>query len=61
MTESHAFGSNLTHFWMRSHSLETADLERSDMGGGGNWVSLLMYEEKMKMFSFSCRWERTPV
>ena len=32
MTESHAFGSNLTPFLMRSHSIETADLERSPGG-----------------------------
>ena len=33
--ESHAFGSNLMHFLLRSHSTETADLERSGCGGWG--------------------------
>ena len=30
MIESRAFGANLTHFLMRSHSVETTDLERSE-------------------------------
>ena len=46
MTESHTLGTNLTQFLMRSHSIETADLERSDMGDG-DWISLLMYEENV--------------
>ena len=32
LTGSHSFGTNLTHYEMKSHSSDAADLKRSDKG-----------------------------
>ena len=42
MTEFYTFGSNLTQFLMRSHSIETADLE------------IWLYWKRIQLWSFVC-------